>query len=112
MTDDKQQKLSRNRVAALEQDRAAGGAELRKMHTKSGEVVTVSLAVAASGETSRVILRFKWGGSTVQRLVGTMKVPSRFEALRLGWKMIREERVVEKEGWSWVAPSPIKGGKL
>lgn len=97
---------SRNRQTALEQDSAAGGAEMRKMYTTSGGVVTVSLSVAESGDGLRVILRFKWGGSTVQRLVGTLPGCSRFEALKLGWKMIREKKIVEKEGWSWVAPSP------
>ena len=79
---------------------------MRKMYTKSGGVVTVSLSVAESGDGSRVILRFKWGGATVQRLVGTLPVCSRLEALKLGWKMIREEKIVEQEGWSWVMPSP------
>ena len=91
--------------SALEQDRAAGGAELRKIHTKTGDVVTVSLAIAESGDALRVTLRFKWGGSNVQRPVGKVVAASRFEALKLGWKMIRAERIVENQGWSWVIPS-------
>lgn len=98
--------LSRNGMAALAQDRAAGGADLRKMRTKSGEVVTVSLSVSDVAAGSRVILRFKSGGGTVQRPVGTVKAASRFEALKLGWQMIRNEKIVEKEGWSWIAPTP------
>lgn len=97
---------SRNGMAALVQDRAAGGSDLRKMRTKTGEIVTVSLAVSDSGAASRVILRFKTGGATVQRLVGTVTAPSHFHALKLGWKMIRDEKIVEKEGWSWVIPTP------
>lgn len=95
--------LSRkNRQAAAEQDAAAGGAELRKMRTKTGDVVTVSLSVSPSGGASRVILRFKWGGGTVQRPVATIKAASRMEALREGWRLLRENKVVEKEGWAWV----------
>lgn len=99
-------RLSQNALTALEQDKAAGGAALRKMRTTMGGVVTVSLSVSDSIGGSRVILRFKWGGATVQRLVGTVTAASRFEALKLGWKMIREEKIVEKEGWSWVSPLP------
>jgi len=99
-------RLSRShRTAALEQDKAAGGAELRKMRTKSGGVVTVSLEIFESGATARVILRFKWCAATVQRPVGIVTASSRFEALKLGWKIIREQKIVEKEGWSWVVPS-------
>ena len=79
---------------------------MRKMRTRSGEIVTVSLYVSSSGGTSRVILRFKTGGHTVQRPVATLKTASREEALRLAWRAIREDKVVEKEGWSWVEPSP------
>lgn len=49
---------SKNRLAALEQDKAAGGAELRKMRTKSGGIVTVSLALSPVDGGSRVTLRF------------------------------------------------------
>ena len=97
---------SRNGMAALAQDRAAGGSDLRKMRTKSGEVVTVSLSVTESSAGSRVILRFKSGGATVQRPVGTVTATSQFHALKLGWQMIREQKIVEKEGWSWVALCP------
>lgn len=98
---------SRNRQAALEQDEAAGGLELRKMYTKTRDVVTVSLAVdPLSGGASRVFLRFKWGGGTVQRSVGRVSASSRSEALKLGWRMIREQKIVEKEGWSWVVRFP------
>ncbi|MCE2971550.1 MAG: hypothetical protein LW847_15285 [Burkholderiales bacterium] len=95
----------KTREAAAEQDAAAGAAELRKMRTKTGDVVTVSLSVSPSGGASRVILRFKWGGGTVQRPVANVNAESRAEALREGWRLIREKQIVEKEGWSWVVPS-------
>ena len=101
---------SRNRMAALEQDTAAGGTSLRKMRVKTGDVVTVSLSVSSKEShgkgTARIILRFKWGGGTVQRPVATVEASSRSEALKLGWKAIRENKIVEKEGWSWVVPAP------
>lgn len=94
--------MTRNGMAAVAQDRAAGGPELRKMKTRSGEVVTVSLAVSGTGEKRRVILRFKMGGATVQRPVGTFETESEFQALKLGWQTIRAPGAIEKEGWSWV----------
>lgn len=100
--------LGRGGMAALAQDRAAGDASLRKMRTKSGEVVTVSLSVSVSGsgEKRRVILRFKTGGATVQRPVATVAATSQFQALKLGWALIREQKIIEKDGWSWVTPTP------
>ena len=95
---------SRGRSLSMQQDRAAVGREMRKMRTRAGEVVTVSLAIARSGKRSRVILRFKFGGSTIQRLVGFVAADSREQALEWGWTQIREARIVEKEGWSWVIP--------
>jgi hypothetical protein len=96
---------SRNGTAALEQNRAAGGAEQRRMLTRSGEVVTVSMDVTASTDgTYRARLRFKSGGSTVQRPVGKFTVTNRFQALKAAWFALRSEKIVEKEGWSWVVP--------
>lgn len=100
----------RNRMAALEQDIAAGGTSLRKMRVQTGDVVTVSLSLSSKEShrkgAVRVILRFKWGGRTVQRPVATVQASSRSEALKLGWKAIREKRIAEQEGWSWVVPAP------
>lgn len=92
---------SQNQLAAMEQNKAAGGEESRKIRTKSGDVVTVSLALAGD----RVTLRFKMGGSTIQRTVGTVTATARAEALKQGWTMLREKRIVENEGWSWVVPT-------
>jgi len=96
---------SRNGAAALEQNRAAGGAEQRRMLTRSGEGVTVSLDVTASrdGATYSARLRFKSGGATVQRPVGKFTAPNRFQALKLAWTALKSENIAEKEGWSWVA---------
>ena len=96
---------SRNGTAALEQNRAAGGAEQRRMLTRSREAVTVSIdATASTDGTYRARLRFKSGGSTVQRPVGKFTAPNRFQALKLAWSALKSERIAEKEGWSWAAP--------
>lgn len=91
-------------TATLEQDRAAGGADRRKMRIRSGEIVVVSLAVnGASGATSASItMRFKSGGLTVGRPVGKVEGDSRFELLKRGWEKVREDRVAEQNHWSWV----------
>lgn len=97
---------SRNGMAALEQNRAAGGAEQRRMLTRSREAVTVSLDVTASKDSTAYSarLRFKSGGSTVQRPVGKFTAPNRFQALKLAWSALKAEKIAEKEGWSWVVP--------
>ena len=95
---------SRNGTAALEQDRAAGGADQRRMLTRSRESVTVSMDVTASTDgTYRARLRFKSGGSTVQRPVGKFSAPNRFQALKLAWSALKAEKIAEKEGWTWIA---------
>lgn len=96
---------SRNGTAALEQNRAAGGADQRRMLTRSRESVTVSLDVTASTDgTYRARMRFKSGGATVQRPVGKFAAPNRFQALKLVWSALKAEKIAEKEGWSWVVP--------
>lgn len=95
---------SKNRQAAMEQDTAAGGLARRKLRTRSGEIATVSLALTPGTGGTRVTLRFKVGGSTIQRPVGVVKGASRAEALKLGWEMIRAQQIVEKERWEWAAP--------
>lgn len=94
---------SRQRLATMEQDKAAGGIDRRKIRTRSGGVAVASLAVVESGEAWRVILRFKWGGSNVQRPVGTVAASTRQEALLLGWQLVRSTAIVESNGWSWAA---------
>ena len=83
------------------QDRAAGGAGRRKLRIKSGDIVTVSLVGSGSRSPYRVILRFK-SGLTIQREVGRFEAASPEEAVSFGWKAIRHEQIVEREGWSWL----------
>lgn len=98
--------VSRSGRPGMEQDKAVGGENLRKARIKSGDIVTISLSLTETlkGNTS-VMLRFKTGSSTIQRQVGSVMAPTRFEALKLAWKLIRDEKIVGKEGWSWVEPS-------
>lgn len=85
----------------LQQDRAAGGLSRRKLRIKSGDVVTVSLAVSGKSSPYRVILRFK-SGLTVQRPVASLGAENPSEALALAWARIRQDRIVEQYGWEWV----------
>lgn len=87
--------------ATSDQDRAAGGPEKRKLRVRSGDVVTVSLVASGKQSPYRVILRFK-SGLTIQREVGRFAAASPQEAMRLGWQAVRAEKLVEREGWSWV----------
>lgn len=91
--------------ATLEQDRAAGGTNRRKMRIRSGDVVTVSLAIRGVGEgiSSSITMRFKSGGLTVDRPVGNVEGGSRFELLQRGWVKVREDKIAEQNHWSWVS---------
>lgn len=91
-------------LATFQQDQAAGGIQRRKMRIRSGEVFTVSLSVSGAKSPYRVILRFKNGGTTIQRPVGSIDADSPFDALTLGWVKIREEKLIDQYGWSWVNP--------
>ena len=88
----------------IEQDRAAGGAERRKMKIRSGDVVIVSLAISGTGVKTPhgITLRFKSGGLTVSRPVGKVEGDTRFELLRRGWEKVREEKIAEQNQWSWL----------
>jgi hypothetical protein len=91
--------------SAMEQDRAAGGLERRKLRTKSGDIVVASLAInSPSGKVSHsVTLRFKMGGLTVSRPVGKVEGESRFEILKKGWAKVREDKLAEQNQWSWIS---------
>jgi hypothetical protein len=93
--------VSKQRLAALEQDKAAGGLKARRIRTKTGGLVVASVAAVANGNIWRTTLRFKWGGSNVQRPIGSVEAGSRAEALRLAWELVRRNQVVEQNGWTW-----------
>lgn len=92
-------------LSALEQDRAAGGIESRKLRIRSGDVVVVSLAISGTGSRTPhgVVMRFKSGGSTISRPVGKVEGESRFEILKKGWAKVKDDRIAEQNGWEWVA---------
>ena len=79
---------------------------MRKMRNKLGELVTVSVAIAASPGGYRATLRFKMGGATVQRPLGKFDAESEGLALKAAWQALRAPGFVEKEGWSWEVPNP------
>jgi hypothetical protein len=91
--------------AKLDQDAAAGGADRRKLKIRSGDIVSVSLVTAGTKSPYRVVMRFK-SAITVQREVGRFEASSSPEAIKLAWQSIRSQRVVEREGWSWVSQDP------
>ena len=90
-------------ASTIEQDRAAGGIERRKLRIQSGDVVTASLQLSGKAPLFTLTLRFK-SGPTVSRPVGKISASTRFEALKLGWEKVREEKLAEKNSWSWITP--------
>lgn len=91
--------------STMEQDRAAGGLDRRKLRTKSGDIVVASLAInSLSNKVSHsVTMRFKMGGLTVSRLVGQVEGETRFEILKKAWAKVREDKLAEQNQWSWVS---------
>jgi len=87
--------------AKFEQDQAAGGLDRRKLKIKSGDIVTVSMASSSTKSPYRVVLRFK-SAITVQREVGRFEASSSSDAIKLAWKAVRSQKIVERDGWSWV----------
>lgn len=79
---------------------------MRRLRTKSGDLVTVSVALNASGMGWRGTLRFKMGGMTVQRPLGAFEAETEFAALKAAWTLLRSPGFVEKEGWAWLTPNP------
>jgi hypothetical protein len=67
----------------------------------TGGIAVVSVAAVATGNAWRVTLRFKWGGSNVQRPIRAVAAASRTEALKLAWDMHRREHIIENNGWTW-----------
>lgn len=90
-------------TASIEQDRAAGSVERRRLRTRSGEVFTASIAMNNTSSPFRLTLRFKNGGTTIQKPIGTVEGATRFDALKAGWHQIRADNFIEQFGWSWVS---------
>lgn len=88
-------------LATLEQDKAAGGVARRRIRIKSGDIVTASLSITGKASPFRATLRFK-SGLTIQRPIGQIAAESKFEALKAGWRKLREEKIVEGFGWHWI----------
>lgn len=91
--------------ARLDQDHAAGGADLRKLKIKSGDIVTVSLVASGTKSPYRVVMRFK-SAITVQREVGRFEASTPFDAVKMAWQIMRPQKIVEQQGWSWVKQDP------
>lgn len=88
--------------AAALQDFAADGREFRKLRLKNGDVVTASIYLREAPEGYAGTLRFKTSGLTIQLPVGSVASKSRVVALKLLWKLVREQKKVEEKGWQWV----------
>jgi len=91
-------------TSKLEQDRAAGGENMRKLRIRSGDIVIVSLSISGKmlKPISSVTMRFKTGGHTVTRPVGKINGASRRELLKNGWAKVKHEKIAEQNGWSWL----------
>jgi hypothetical protein len=91
--------------ASIDQDKAAGGIQNRKLKIRSGDIVTASLTTSNAKSPFRVVLRFK-SGLTIQREAGFFEAASAAESIRKAWKEIRGLQIAEREGWTWITPAP------
>lgn len=88
-----------------EQNEAAGGAHRRQLRTADGTIVTAMVAVRTLPKTRQQLyayLQFKSNGKTTTKYIGRVTSESRAAAMKLGWKLLRERKLVESCGWSWV----------
>ncbi len=100
------EELPVTRKASEDQDRAAGGVQMRKVKLLDGVVATASVSVQLfpRGYQQWGYLRFKVGGKTRRCYIGKVSADTLDESLAVGWRMVREMRVLERAGWSWLIP--------
>lgn len=79
---------------------------MRELRLEDGDVVTASLEIVKIENNLWAYMRFKNGTTTTRKYVGRVTAESRAESLRLGWELVRRNRVVESFGWKWVAKAP------
>lgn len=89
------------------QDRAAGGEQMRKVKLPDGTLATASVSVQTFSISYQQwgYLRFKTGGKTMRCYVGKVSADTIEESLLIGWKLVREKRVLERAGWEWFVSS-------
>ena len=81
---------SKNRVSEEEQDRAAGGKELRIVHLPSGRTATgsVQLSWQKGGQYFLAVFRFRtWGGTQTVNL-GHIPISDRAVCLKKAWGLV------------------------
>lgn len=86
-----------------EQDEAAGGSERRQLYIEDGKLVNASISVRLfkQGHQHYAYLQFKHDYKTVTRYVGQVSAGSKAESLAIGWRMVREKKIAESNGWRW-----------
>lgn len=93
----------KQRLAIHEQNVSAGGDQKRRFVISNGEVVTGSLELKKINDGYTVSLRFK-SGASYRRSVGKVQALDRSDALRAGWDLLRNQNLIEKNGWKWLEP--------
>jgi DNA mismatch endonuclease (patch repair protein) len=82
-----------------EQDRAAGGREIRRIPLESGRTATASVALRHNPRSRRVYAYLRWfdGGRTRERFIAEATAPTRAEALVAAWIAVRERGLVQTD---------------
>lgn len=93
-----------------EQNQAVGGAQLRELRLEDGTVVTASVAIRSFKPYKKShqvygYLQFKVHGKTVTKYIGKVTAATRTDALQIGWHLLRQRKLAESFGWSWVEQS-------
>jgi DNA mismatch endonuclease (patch repair protein) len=81
---------------AAEQDAAAGGRDARRVSFPDGGTATASVALGGKRDngTQLASLRFKHGGKTYRRAIGSVPSHSREVALREAWDAAKQKNLL------------------
>lgn len=80
--------------AADEQDRAAGGREVRRMKLQTGDKRYASIELKLGHKRVYAYLRYSNGGKTVNQYVCHVDQPTRFDNLKQAWAVALERNLL------------------
>jgi hypothetical protein len=89
----------------FEQDEVTGGEAYRQLRLNDGTIVLVSVSVRKflkSPSKRYAYMQFKSSRKTVTKYVGAVTADSKLNSLVLGWRLLRQRKIAEANGWEWV----------
>ncbi len=90
---------------AEKQNIAAGGKTRRLLKILNGKIVTVSVAVRRfprRGMKKYAYMQYKTEYKTFTKYIGVVGGDTDLESIAIGWKILREKRIVEDLNYHWI----------